>query len=87
MKEHSDQLLQLLTRENESQNMNINENNSEQNLIGIQMNTEQRQSRIGSNGKFYCGGQLNELCRPNGYVGCCDGQCGVTDGCNCSSCM
>lgn len=38
-------------------------------------------ARIGSNGKYYCGSRLNGSC------GCCDGNCGPTNGCNCVNCM
>lgn len=38
-------------------------------------------SRIGSSGKYYCGGRFAANC------GCCDGVCGPDNGCNCESCM
>lgn len=38
-------------------------------------------SRIGDNGKYYCGNRLNTDCS------CCDGFCGTTNGCNCVACM
>lgn len=41
-----------------------------------------RYARLGSTGKFYCRGQLD-----GPRCTCCDGQCGPTNGCNCSGCM
>lgn len=38
-------------------------------------------ARLGSSGKFYCGERMN------GYCSCCDGNCGITSGCNCVDCM
>jgi hypothetical protein len=38
---------------------------------------------IGYTGKFYCGGH-QETCN---LIGCCDGTCGKTNGCNCRACM
>lgn len=37
--------------------------------------------RLGSTGKYYCGGLLNGSCS------CCDGTCGRGNGCNCEECM
>ncbi|UJR38104.1 hypothetical protein I4U23_030784 [Adineta vaga] len=45
-------------------------------------NTFGRYARLGSNGKFYCGGALD-----GARCSCCNGYCGVTNGCNCSACM
>ncbi|CAF1288332.1 unnamed protein product [Rotaria sp. Silwood1] len=39
-------------------------------------------ARLGSTGKFYCGGELDG-CR----CSCCNGRCGPSNGCNCSGCM
>ncbi|CAF2482058.1 unnamed protein product [Rotaria sp. Silwood2] len=46
------------------------------------LNSRGRYARLGSTGKFYCGGALD---RP--WCSCCNGKCGPTSGCNCSSCM
>lgn len=41
-----------------------------------------RFARLGSSGKFYCGGKLDgQRCS------CCNGTCGPSNGCNCSGCM
>ena len=40
-----------------------------------------RIARLGSTGKFYCGGDLGSRCT------CCNGRCGPGNGCNCSACM
>ncbi|KAK6190887.1 hypothetical protein SNE40_002658 [Patella caerulea] len=37
--------------------------------------------RLGETGKYYCMQQLD------GHCSCCNGYCGPTNGCNCSSCM
>ncbi|CAF0973973.1 unnamed protein product [Adineta ricciae] len=39
-------------------------------------------TRLGSTGKFYCGGQLD-----GGQCSCCNKRCGLSNGCNCSGCM
>lgn len=44
-------------------------------------NEKGRKARLGSSGKYYCGGRLEGKC------GCCNGDCGPTNGCNCRSCM
>ena len=36
---------------------------------------------LGTTGKFYCGKKLDFRC------GCCNGNCGPTNGCNCTSCQ
>ena len=41
-----------------------------------------RYARLGSSGKFYCGGRLD-----GPRCVCCDGGCGPSNGCNCSGCM
>ena len=41
-----------------------------------------RLARLGNNGKFYCGGNLD-----GPKCNCCNGKCGPTNGCNCSACM
>jgi len=38
-------------------------------------------ARLGVTGKYYCGGPLNGNCV------CCDGECGLSNGCNCLECM
>lgn len=50
--------------------------------IETKVNSEGRRARLGSSGKYYCGGRLDG---PD--CGCCDGDCGPTNGCNCSACM
>ena len=40
-----------------------------------------RVARLGQSGKFYCGGKTGFSC------GCCDGNCGPSNGCNCVACM
>ncbi|CAF4975834.1 unnamed protein product [Rotaria sp. Silwood1] len=46
------------------------------------LNNRGRYARLGSTGKFYCGDALD-----GPQCNCCDGKCGPTGGCNCSSCM
>jgi len=46
------------------------------------LNSQGRCARLGSTGKFYCGGPLD-----GPQCICCNGACGPTNGCNCSSCM
>ncbi|CAF4163891.1 unnamed protein product [Rotaria sordida] len=46
------------------------------------LNNRGQYARLGSTGKFYCGGALDGL-----QCSCCNGKCGPTSGCNCSSCM
>ncbi|CAF4964984.1 unnamed protein product, partial [Rotaria sp. Silwood1] len=46
------------------------------------LNNRGRYARLGSTGKFYCGGALD-----GSQCSCCNGKCGPTNGCNCSSCM
>ncbi len=41
-----------------------------------------RYARLGSSGKFYCGGELD-----GSRCACCNGRCGPSNGCNCSGCM
>jgi hypothetical protein len=41
-----------------------------------------RYARLGSSGKFYCGGELD-----GPRCSCCNGRCGPSNGCNCSGCM
>ena len=41
-----------------------------------------RYARLGTTGKFYCGGELDGF-----RCFCCNGQCGPSNGCNCSGCM
>lgn len=50
-------------------------------LVGV-MNSQNNLARPGSTGKFYCGKKLDKMkCK------CCNGNCGPTNGCNCSMCM
>ncbi|CAF3530977.1 unnamed protein product [Rotaria sp. Silwood1] len=46
------------------------------------LNSQGQYARLGSSGKFYCGGTLD-----GSKCSCCNGECGPMDGCNCSSCM
>jgi len=39
------------------------------------------EARLGETGKYFCGESLQFEC------GCCNGQCGPTNGCNCTECM
>ena len=50
--------------------------------IDSQTNSRGFTAKIGSSGKYYCRKKLDG---PNCL--CCDGTCGPTNGCNCSSCM
>ena len=50
-------------------------------LIAATRNSAGEMARLGSSGKFYCGGRLGFTC------GCCNARCGPTDGCNCLSCF
>lgn len=43
-------------------------------------NFDERVSRIGKTGKYYCGQKMNKC-------DCCNGECGPSDGCNCVGCM
>lgn len=44
-------------------------------------NDKGREAKLGENGKYFCGGILGTNCM------CCNGYCGPSNGCNCSSCM
>ena len=46
-----------------------------------QINENKTLSKLGESGKYYCGGTLNSKCD------CCDGSCGMLNGCNCEICM
>lgn len=50
-------------------------------VVGTQ-NGFGRTCRLGSTGKYYCGGSLGSL-----RCTCCNGYCGTTNGCNCEPCM
>ena len=50
--------------------------------VGTLRNSRGAQARLGATGKYYCG---RELDGPKCY--CCNGLCGISNGCNCSSCM
>ena len=50
--------------------------------IATVQNGAGRRARLGSSGKFYCGGRLD-----GSRCFCCNGYCGPSNGCNCSSCM
>lgn len=49
--------------------------------VGIMKNDKGREAKLGENGKYFCGGILGTNCM------CCNGYCGPSNGCNCSSCM
>ena len=50
--------------------------------IDKQVNGRGNVARLGETGKYYCGGRLDgPACI------CCDGMCGLGNGCNCSCCM
>lgn len=44
-------------------------------------NSKGKFSQLGLSGKYYCGGKLIGIC------GCCDGNCGPSNGENCDECM
>ena len=50
-------------------------------LIGAKKNGLGHYARLGQSGKYYCGKSLDFICS------CCNGQCGTTSGCNCTSCF
>lgn len=50
--------------------------------IDTQTNQEGKISRLGESGKYYCGKKIQE-----DKCNCCDSTCGVSNGCNCASCM
>ena len=47
--------------------------------IGVRTNAKKRTARLGENGKYYCGARHE--------CACCNGFCGLTNGCNCDACM
>ena len=58
-----------------------NPNKKELDPIITRRNSKGRKARLGESGKYYCGGTgCND-------IGCCDGSCGPTNGCNCAACM
>ncbi len=48
--------------------------------IGVKTNATLRMSRLGTSGKYYCGGRTIKCA-------CCNGFCGPSNGCNCAACM
>jgi len=63
---------------------NINtQSETNKNEVSIEMliNSRGFNARLGATGKYYCGKVLDFECN------CCNGNCGPTSGCNCSSCM
>ena len=66
---HPDFILQYLYREEPSKLM-----------LGEKANRSGRVARLGSNGKYYCGGNMDYPC------GCCT-NCGPMSGCNCLGCL
>eukprot|EP00831_Metopus_contortus_P070462 TRINITY_DN6398_c0_g1_i1.p1 TRINITY_DN6398_c0_g1~~TRINITY_DN6398_c0_g1_i1.p1 ORF type:complete len:306 (+),score=37.64 TRINITY_DN6398_c0_g1_i1:126-1043(+) len=51
-------------------------------VLNGELNKNGDLSKIGVNGKFYCGQRLDVI-----RCSCCNGFCGKTNGCNCSACM
>lgn len=47
----------------------------------LPLEAQAQKARIGSSGKYYCGGRLETNCS------CCNGHCGPDNGCNCRLCM
>ena len=68
------------------QPLNLQENTNLHSVskISIERKINQKGSnaRLGSTGKYYCGEPLDYH-----WCECCNGYCGLADGCNCSSCM
>ena len=61
-----------------------NQNDEKNNYFGLlhsRTNALGKNSRRGSNGKFYCGEKSDIVCST------CDGMCGPNNGCQCSYCM
>lgn len=58
-----------------------NTSNTPENLIGVKINLNGTQARLGGNGKYYCSSK-NNTCKE-----CCEGVCGPFEGCNCWECM
>jgi hypothetical protein len=50
-------------------------------LLGKKISGSGKVARLGSTGKYYCGGPLDYPC------GCCAGVCGPESGCNCTPCL
>lgn len=59
-----------------------NNQNNNDDRIAATRNDFGRRARLGSTGKYYCGGRLD-----GPRCACCNGQCGPSNGCNCSACM
>ena len=50
-------------------------------ILNLEINQLGRKTKLGPNGKHYCGGELDIPCS------CCNGRCGPTNGCNCTACL
>ena len=82
---HGDCLMKILDEyySKSSSNKEDKELNYTNDFIATKVNSTGRQARLGATGKYYCSGKLD--LSPKCI--CCDGACGPTNGCNCSSCM
>ena len=89
---HVEEVLNLVIKdqsekkEENKKEENINEDKWFNELLSLRIldtfkNSSGTMAKRGKNGKFYCGNTLDFPCM------CCDAQCGISDGCNCSSCM
>ena len=70
--EHPDDIVAFFSKQLEAPNRNC---------IEPRQNQAGNMARLGDTGKFYCGKRLNGQC------GCCNGNCGPNNGCNCVDCM
>ncbi|CAG9332995.1 unnamed protein product [Blepharisma stoltei] len=77
---HSNELLYPVAQQNMNASI-VYEGNANRNPIEITKNSEGNTSRLGQNGKYYCGRPMKVRCK------CCDGNCGPGNGCNCAACM
>ncbi|XP_012555633.1 uncharacterized protein LOC101236893 [Hydra vulgaris] len=84
---HSNSVIKILEEyysTNSSNQINVYEEpNNSHNFISTKINSRGRQARLGATGKYYCLGGLD----PTLNCKCCNGVCGPTSGCNCTSCM
>ena len=83
MQSHKQVMLEHFDKEKRSTTpqQNVVEIEMPRDVIAAKLNGVGRQARIGENGKFYCGGQSCNV------QGCCDGSCGIGNGCNCAACQ
>ena len=82
---HPDQLIKLVEEkygeESKDKKEELGENKRQiKDPLEIRTNANKRTSRIGSSGKYYCGGRITKCA-------CCNGFCWPTNGCNCAACM